>query len=171
MTENETPKGAKYVTVACKVPNGLVLRAFKMYEEHEAVMGGGSRKFEMARTAGDPFKVNGPAPMSAMPQFDMPGGYALTPNVPADLWAAWLEANKDSAMVKNKLIFATATPEAASKQAKEQESVKSNLEPLDVSTVTKNGREVNVDPRWPKAMPTSVGGSGISPIQTGSRAA
>ena len=171
MSENETPKGAKYVTVACKVPNGLVLRAFKMHEEHEPVMGGGSRKYELARTVGDPFRVNGPAPMTALPQFDMPGGYALTANVPIELWTQWLEANKDSAVVKNKLIFATATPEAASKQAKEQESVRSNLEQLDTSTVTKNGRETNVDPRWPKAVPTSAGGSGISPIRTGERAA
>jgi hypothetical protein len=169
MAENEASKGSKHVSVACKVPNGLVLRVFKSRKEHQQVMGGGSREVEVNYQVGEGFKVNGPKPLSAQPNFAMPGGYALTHNVPADVWESWLKANEDSVMVKNKQIFAAATSEAAAKMAVEHEEVKSNLEPLDPATINVKGREVNVDPRWPKAVPMAPGGSGVTPIQTGAR--
>ena len=170
MAENEAAKGSKHVSVACKVPNGLVLRAFKSRKEHQLVLGGGSREVEVNYQVGEGFKVNGPKPLSAQPNFAMPGGYALTHNVPADMWESWLKANEDSAMVKNKQIFAAASSEVATKMAVEHEDVKSNLEPLDPATAMVKGREVNIDPRWPKAVPMAPGGSGVSPIQTGTRA-
>ena len=170
MAENEAAKGSKHVSVACKVPNGLVLRQFKSRKENQLVLGGGSREVEVFYQTGEGIKVNGPKPLSAQPNFAMPGGYALTHDVPADLWESWLNANKDSMMVKNKQIFAAASSEAASRMAVEHEEVKSNLEPLDPATTSVKGREVNVDPRWPKAVPMSPGGSGVSPIQTGVRA-
>ncbi len=34
------------------------------------------------------------------------GGYALTPNFPADVWDVWYKNNADSHMVENATIFA-----------------------------------------------------------------
>lgn len=167
MAEDDIKKSTKYVTVACKVPNGLRLRVFKAHTEVQQDRNGTSHNVTVNYPVGEPIVVNGPRPLSAQTTYAMPGGYTLTPNIPSDFWESWLEANKDSMMVMNNQIFASSSPESATKQALEQESIKSNLEPLDPSTVMKGKFEVNVDPRWPKAMPTS----GVSPIQTGSRTA
>lgn len=169
MAENEAPKGTKYVTVACKVPNGLRLPLCKPHTEVQADRNGNTRDVVVYRRIGE-IRVNGPRPLAAQPNYDMPGGYALTHNVLADDWQSWFEANKESDMVKKKMIFATSSPEATTRQAREQEEIKSNLEPLDVSTIMKGKEEVHVDPRWPKALPTGPGGSGVSEISTGARA-
>ncbi|MFN1150335.1 hypothetical protein ACJ0RR_000435, partial [Serratia liquefaciens] len=47
-----------------------------------------------------------------------------------ELWDAWLETHKDQPYVKNSLVFAQDNGNSARSQAKEQEKVKSGLEPL-----------------------------------------
>ena len=99
---------------------------------------------------GAPVKINGPAvPFGQTASFVIAGGYAMTPNVPADVAETWMFQNKDSDLVKGNIVFIAKKPAAAEKQAKEQSSVKSGLERLDVGTIHKNGRDVPRDPRWP----------------------
>lgn len=88
------------VTVGCKLPNGLVLKVGKA----EVTIKG----------ANDSRII---------------GGYGLT-TVPSDFWEAWLAEYKDSSLVLNKIVFAQSTTAKAEAQAKEQEGVRTNLEPL-----------------------------------------
>lgn len=151
IAEQPTGNGSsKTVTVACKHPPGILMRVFEMDEYEVPVLGGGMRKERRAVAVGDPIKINGPAvPYGQRPSFVIAGGYALTPNVPADFARAWMEQNKSSDLVKNSVIFIHEKADYATEKAKEQRAVKSGLEPLDVGTTVKNGRQVPKDPRWP----------------------
>lgn len=131
------PEGGT-VTVACKLPHGLFLRNFTMIERDEPVMGGGTKVAKVAQEKGDRIRINGVAvPFGAIPNYPIVGGYALTQNVDADFWNEWLRANRDSDVVKNKLIFAHATPAQAHDQSTEQQKVRSGLEPIDPNNLPK----------------------------------
>ena len=54
-------RSGEKVTVACNLPNGLILQLYKMVEFRENVMGGGSRISSIAQKMGDPVRLNGTA--------------------------------------------------------------------------------------------------------------
>lgn len=93
---------AEQVTVGCKLPNGLVL---DVDGKQVAVAGFRSKEVRII------------------------GGYGLT-QVDKELWDAWLETHKDQPYVKNSLVFAQENGNSARSQAKEQEKLKSGLDPL-----------------------------------------
>ncbi|QPF81669.1 hypothetical protein IC762_17750 [Bradyrhizobium genosp. L] len=134
----------------------MLLVLYGRDEDHYEAAPGGGRMLKLESRAvalSDPIKINGPAvPFGATPPFVIAGGYALTPNVPGDFMEKWMEANKDSPMVKNNVIFVQKSDAAAQKQAKEQKEVQSGLERLDVRMVRKGERMVPRDPRWPKSV-------------------
>lgn len=123
------------VTVACKLPNGIKLRIFDMVKKDMPVMGGGMREVpEAVEVQGQSFIINGNThPQNAAPRCLIVGGFALTSNVPKELWDRWLEQNKESDIVRNGLIFAHAKDQDASAraQAKERAALRSGLERLD----------------------------------------
>jgi hypothetical protein len=146
-----TPAGGT-VTMACKHPSGLLLRVFEQDSFDVPVLGGGMRKETRGVAVGEPVRVHGPAvPYGQAPKYIIAGGYALTPNVPADFARKWMEQNKDNPIVKNQVVFIMDKQEDARAKAKEQVAVKSGLEPLEPGTVRKNGRDEPRDPRWPKS--------------------
>lgn len=129
---------ANTVTVACKLPNGLILRVFQMVEHTEPVMGGGNKKVKVARQEGKSVTIRGCAvPFGATPSAPIIGGYALTSNVDADFFALWMKQNADSELVQNKLIFAHEKPDFAAGQANEQQEIRSGLEPIDPNRLPK----------------------------------
>lgn len=141
--------GAK-VTVACKYPGGIVLRNYKMVDAFEPIFGGGTRQIKKAEQFGESITIKGPAtPFGVSREDPIVGGYALTQNVDADFWNAWLAANADLPLVKNKLIFAFESDEAARGQAKELKGNLSGLEPLNMARTIKDGKDVPVDARVP----------------------
>lgn len=96
------------VTVACKLPNGLLLELQ------------GEERVKLAGTA---------VPWGVAPR-DV-GGYALTHNVDADFFARWLSVYKDYTPVKRGLIFAYPKSQDAQARALEMKNEKSGLEPID----------------------------------------
>lgn len=148
--------GAK-ITVACKVPNGLRLRLFKLQEANEQVLGGGSRSFKRAEQVGEEVVLYGPAfRFGQVPNFLIVGGYALTPNVDADFFREWLKQNPDLDAVKNHLVFAQKSESDARAEAKEKAPILSGLQPMDMRKVMRRGREVVADLRMPKPMSANV---------------
>lgn len=124
---------ARTVTVACNLPHGVVLRAFEAVKVNEPVLGGsGSREVTEYRERGERFIVHGTArPAALVPgqhYAEIANGYALTHGVPAELWEAWLKANKDSPMVANSCIFAVERDAAG--EAKRKGDKSSGLEPI-----------------------------------------
>jgi hypothetical protein len=59
------------------------------------------------------------------------GAAALTPNVDADFWNAWLKAYGDAPYVKNGFVFAHGSHDGAAKMAGERASMRTGLEGLD----------------------------------------
>lgn len=117
------------VTVACKVPGGLRLRVFEMVDSLETIPGIGQRTAKMAQPVGGQVVINGPAhPINRAPGKEIAGGYALTMGVPADFFRAWMQQNKDSAMVRNRLIFAHENADYARSKAREQEEIRTGIE-------------------------------------------
>lgn len=139
--------GAK-VTVYCKMPHGLRLRAFKMIRQSEPVMGGGRREFEIAEEIpgsvvvhGNRFRVGEPS------THRITNGYGVTPGVDKDLWDSWLRDNEDSPMVLNKLIFAYEDKADGIAATREFRDIKSGLEPM----------EKEKDPRAPQPLTPGIG--------------
>jgi hypothetical protein len=122
------PKSAATVTVACKLPMGLWMRVQEVYERRVAAPGGFMVE-QAARDIGEPILIKGTAHVpNRMPNTPLEEGYALTFGVPADIWARWYEQNRDSALVRNHMIFAHGSDTAG--QAREYRDMKSGLEPL-----------------------------------------
>lgn len=153
--------GAK-VSVACKVPNGLVLRLFDWNEEDVPLFGGGFKRARVARFNGTQVVLHGPAtPFGQQAKTLIVGGYAINPNIDADLWAAWLRQNKDSDVVTEKQVYAMETAEDTAAWAREHAAVRSGLEPINPGTVRDaKGKEIPADMRMPR------GGANLTGITT-----
>lgn len=157
------------VTVACKLPHGLTLRVFRMEDFAEPVMGGGTRTVKKAILAAEPVTLNrAAAPQGESHEHRVIGGYALTPGIDADFWGTWLEQNKDSDIVRNRLVFALEKEASVESKAREHKDTTSGLERLDVRSVpSKDGGEpAMADKRIPRV---ALGGS--ITISPGSRSA
>lgn len=89
-----------FVTVGCKLPNGIHL---DVQDKRVTLNGANSSRII--------------------------GGYGLT-QVDKDFWDAWVKAYADSPMLKNHLVFAQGTEANASAKAEEQAEVKSGFERL-----------------------------------------
>ena len=121
------------VYVACKLPAGVVLHLDEMVEFREATPGGGFHVEKRARVKpGSEIVLKGYAAPFGMPaRANMAGGYAITPNVPADYWRAWYADNSESALVKNGILYAHERRDHVVAWATEHKAVQSGLEPLD----------------------------------------
>ena len=118
------------VTVACKLPHGFEMKVQEPYSMFEQVMGGGSREVTRYRDKGEPVFIRGVSVHEGVPIITH-GGYALTQNVDEAFFNAWMAQWKDSAMVKNQLVFAMAKEESAQAKGRELKEVKSGMERLD----------------------------------------
>lgn len=138
------------VTVACKIPNGLILQNHVLDDGFEPVFGGGSRPIKVARPVGNPIKLIGPArPFGADPEMKrVVGGYGLTHNVPKNDWDKWLKDNAELDMVKNGLIFAHDSPDNTAAQARDMRTTRSGLEALNTESKDASGKYT--DPRMPR---------------------
>jgi hypothetical protein len=147
------------VTVACKLPQGLILRVFTMEEVDVQMLNGPPKKVRQAnQESARRFVVNGFAhAQNRAPNYEVvgpvitfadgtgEGGYALTEGCPKDLWEAWLDQNKTSMMVRNGLIFALPKRDDARAKGLEQQAIKSGLERLDPNNLPKVLRMVETD--------------------------
>jgi len=137
-TNNVGVTGTAVVTVACKLPNGLKMRLFRMIKTTEPVLGGGSREVEMAQETGEEFTLNGFShPQNKAPHCMIVDGFALTTDVPKAFWEEWAKQNKDSLFIKNGLIFAHEKEGSVKAEAKEKAKVRSGLERLNPDEMPK----------------------------------
>lgn len=136
------------VTVACKLPHGLMIRDFSEHVGHENVLGGGTRKVKTFRPTGRSIRIKGPVvPEVFIRLVEVVGGYAITEGVDAAIFNRWLVANKDSLFITNQMVYGHEDGAHVRGWAKEREGVKSNMEPLDVNLKSEQGRMVYGDPR------------------------
>jgi hypothetical protein len=137
-------RGAKTgdtVTVACKLPHGVILRIFDWEDYDEPMRDGSMARRRRSRPIEDQqFVVRGTWAGSAGQAYNaqniavaelLPGGYALTHGCPKELWDKWYDQNRKSLLVTNKIVFAHADHTTVNKEARDLRSVTSGLEPLD----------------------------------------
>lgn len=127
--------GTETVTVACKYPPGLILRIHEETKKRERVLGVMVEETVFVPRS-QQYVVRGPVVnvgayrnAGQLPEGNI-GGYALTHGIPRDFWEQWLRENEHSAMVVNRLIFASTDMDRAASQAREQASIRSGLEPI-----------------------------------------
>jgi hypothetical protein len=123
------------VTVACKIPTGLILQTYIMEDHDEPLFGGGNKTIKRAvRSPHPPVKINGPARYAGLDlPHDIKGGCGLTYNVDADFFAEWLRQNRDEPYVKNGLIFAQPSGKSGEidGQIRDHRKQMSGMEPMD----------------------------------------
>lgn len=144
-TKSSNPAtGTDTITIWCKHAPGIMLRAGEWIERSEGSVSGAVRTVREWRATAS-FTVAGPARRFGEDHTRLVvGGYAVTHGCPRDLWEAWLADNKDSALVRNNIIFASPKTDDAGK-AREYASVRTGLEPL---LVRRNSEDPG-DPRVP----------------------
>lgn len=124
------------VVVACKQPNGLILRVFDWVEYEEPNSGGKTKKIARQSVEAGEYEIHGNAiDMAALQRGEVNhrivGGYGITHGIPKDFWDRWLEENKDSRIVKNGLVLAWPTEQGAVDESRNREKLRSGLEPID----------------------------------------
>lgn len=144
-TQAPDGKALRTVTVACKLPNGLILRLFHKVSVRHAGPGGfvSVEEFQVDPEA-PVFRVNGnafPRNGGGVLKHDVTGdnGYGLTHGIPRDFWEKWVLQFKDTPAVVNGLIFAFPNREDAIARANELEDLRTGLEPLDPNKLPRTG--------------------------------
>lgn len=123
--------GTATVTVACKLPHGLLLEVVNpsVFDNIHPQNG------VVARPPGERVRINGCARPVGVPLSEdaaqVVGGFALTPGVPAAFWEAWLSQNKEVPFVKAGLIFAHDKAGSVVSEAKEKKAARSGFEGMD----------------------------------------
>lgn len=128
------------VTVACKLPHGLILQICKEVETLEAQRDGTNKVVKEWRRLPEKVKING---YLAKYRVDLPpaaqdSSYALTHGVDKDFWDQWISQNRELDMVKAKLIFASEKPDVLKTALKDYEGTKCGLEPINRDSLPRN---------------------------------
>ena len=118
-----------YVTVCCKTPHGFWL---ELDELHHDIPGLGGTVADVYRPSGKRFQICGSLADHAKSNNHgrVVAGYGLT-EVPADFWEAWVKQHKGFPPLTNGTLFAQPNPDRAGRQAKEQTTIKTGMEPMD----------------------------------------
>jgi hypothetical protein len=134
---------ADTVVVACKMPNGLILRLMHKTTVQEPQPGGGFRDQVVMRATGEEVTLAGyGAEAGKSPKAIVTDeGYALTFDVPKPFWDMWLEQNQELEVVRNRLVFAHSSVNSARAESRDHAKTRNGLEPL----ALKN------DPRSPRS--------------------
>lgn len=154
-------KSAKFMTVACKIPNGLVLQLCRKTTYLEDTPSGTRERARYDKVGerhvvAGPAYPNGPVPRGFPPKPMIVGGYALTPNIPRDFFEEWMHQNKDAPFVVNKMIYGYATLDEAREVSKDNRKTLSGFEPLAQAEADKDGNMTIKDPRAPRSMAPGV---------------
>lgn len=118
------------VTVACKLPHGLILRVFDWDDVQEPLPGGGTKAVKQAKPRTNTITIAGYLEKydPELPPAARTSAFKLTPGVDKEFFETWLRQNADHDAVKNKLIFATKRGDKG--QIREREKQLCGLEPI-----------------------------------------
>lgn len=131
------------VTVACKLPHGLLLQLQKPVEVAEPTQSNPERKVTRYERFGKVVRISGCAiPMDRPSSKELRGGYALTRDVDADFFSKWLEQNKEHPAVEGGFIFASEQPAAIDKYVDRYADKLTGLEPADPQNLPVEFRKI-----------------------------
>jgi hypothetical protein len=135
------------ITVACKIPNGIILRLGHKIERTEpVVMTGGVRVVTEWQPTGRTIELKGPRRFPGQTREQETAPF-LNHGVAADAWENWLSDNRESPMFLNKQIFAHAKADHVDGMAADFKDIRSGLEALDPQRDPRTPRNVEVAER------------------------
>ena len=138
ITEGTREASGDTMSVACKVPMGLILRVHRKVMMPHKTTEGMIRDVPEYHQFGKEYMVYGPShPQNAGPHCTIIGDYAITHGIPTEVWNLWSQQHRGDMMVINRMIFAYSSNKIAG-AAKEHAELKSGLERLDSSRLPKN---------------------------------
>lgn len=124
-------RASRTVHVACKLPTGLVLHTDTMGRANEAY-NGGHRQVDVAKKDPTIFEARGIAlPAGHTRDYIVPGGYAVTPGCPYELWEKWRGQNEESLLLENELIYAHEDRDQVLAWCASRRKVRTGMEPID----------------------------------------
>jgi hypothetical protein len=142
------PNKSKTVTVACRLPHGMVLRLFKMVDD-VIPSSNGPKTIKRSEMIGEPVTLLGYTneKTGLRGEYLRTGrsAFALTHGVNRDFFEEWLKQNHDNEAVKKGLIFMSGDAERAKDEASEKKSLKNGLEPLDPKNLPRLSRNLKVE--------------------------
>lgn len=157
----KTASKAQFVMVGSKLPQNLEIQLCTTRHARETGQFGSVDSVVHVKT-GEIHLLRGTAYPSDKPPKGFPkrpdmieddnGGYAMS-KIPAEFMARWMEENKDTDMVRNRVIIVKDDVDSLIDAAKDQIDVSSGLGPMNPDG----------DPRAPK--PTSTSVQGVKPEQ------
>lgn len=162
--QSPEPKSTTMVTVACKIPNGIILQLCKETKYWEETPGGARERTRFDKV-GPRYLVAGPAYPNGQAPKDYPepppiaGGFALTSDIPKDFWEQWLVQNRETSFVVNGQVFGMATFDRAQGESREQKEIVSGFEPI----------SQDLDPEKDPRLPKPIKGLGVSMVEAGDR--
>lgn len=143
--QRATRRGATdAVTVACSLPNGMLLQVYDVEEVQTSLPNGSVIRENVSTLSADAgqFMLNGSSlDRSALAEGRVPDyrviagsapgtGYGLTTGVPRALWERWLTQNERGPLVRNRVVFAAESEPRAADEAREYRDLKSGLQGL-----------------------------------------
>jgi hypothetical protein len=109
-----------------------MLQVFDFEEHSEPVMAGGFKTVKRARPRAWRQKLNGSArAIGKDTPYQITSAAGLTHGVDADMFALWLEQNKDNEFVTKGYVFAFAKPSEVAAEAANRVKDKTGLEAVD----------------------------------------
>lgn len=137
IVEGTMESSGEVVTIACKVPMGMILRCCRKTMMDRKMHDGSTKAVPEYHPFGKEYRVYGPShPQNAGPHCTIIGDYALTPNIPKEFYDLWYSQHRNDAMVVSRAIFANSSNKING-ESKEYAKVKSGLERLDPTKLPK----------------------------------
>lgn len=121
------------VTVACKLPHGLVLRVFDKASVHEPMPGGGTKPVARFQPRPQTVAIKGYLNKykPGLPPAAVGSSYALTHGVDKEFFDEWMKQNAEHDAVLNGLIFADEKNDTVNGLVKDNADTRSGFEPVD----------------------------------------
>lgn len=129
--------GTDTVTVACCIPNGLILRVYEPEEAYEPIYGGGQKRVDKFIPCEQTYTLRGSAldpadiKVGKLPDYPPIGGFALTTGIPADFWELWKKQHWDHPALKNGLVRGSTDEHRAADDARAHAGLESGFEGID----------------------------------------
>ena len=119
------------ICVACKLPHGLKLQLQAPTDIKENTIFGPRESKQWFRIPGKVVTIQGFAHQAnKAPNAPLKHGFALTHGVDADFFEEWMKQNRDSDVVQNGFIFASAKEPDAVAHARDYKDERCGFEPI-----------------------------------------
>lgn len=119
------------VSIACKLPAGLVMQLQREETRRDPAPNDGNRTVKVFAKYGDKYTLNGFSRSPSLNPKLVVGGFAITSNIPKDFAEEWFKQNADFPPVKRGFVKMFSSDNMASGYASEHEKMKSGYEPTD----------------------------------------